>query len=309
MNETTLLADIGGTNARFTLLDATGMRPLSATPLDRHSSIEDAITTYLRAERLDGPPRAALLAVAGPVNNNSITLTNRGWTVDGAAVSRTLGIPQVRVLNDFEALAWSLPELAGDDLFPLGGGAGLAGTPLAVLGPGTGLGVGAFLPPDRVLPGEGGHVSLAAADEREAAVVAVLRRRFGHVSGERVLSGPGLVSLHEALAELDGLPPPEADAVAITSGAAARSADTLALFCAMLGGFAGNVALTYGARGGVFIGGGILPRIPQVLTASSFRQRFEAKGRFRDWLAPVPAWLIMRPDAALMGLAALARRL
>jgi glucokinase len=278
-------------------------------PLDGHASIEATIAAYLATQRLTGPPRAALLAVAGPVTSNSVTLTNRGWQVDGATIRHILGIPEVRVLNDFEALAWSLPHLAGPDLLKLGGGEGLPGALLAVLGPGTGLGVGAFLPPDRVLPGEGGHATLAAEDEREAAVVALLRRRFGHVSAERVLSGPGLVCLHEALAELEGHPPPGLDAAGISAGADARCAATLELFCAMLGSFAGNVALTYGARGGVFLGGGILPRLPHLLAASAFRARFEAKGRFQPWLAPVPCWLILRPDAALLGLAVVARSL
>jgi glucokinase len=303
MDQTLLLADIGGTNARFTLLRGGATTPLVAMRLDDFTSIEAAIARYLGTQSLATPPDGALLAVAGPVQGNSVTLTNRGWRVGGAAITATLGIPRARVLNDFEALAWALPALAPADLVAIGPTLPAdPNAPLAVLGPGTGLGVGAFLPPNRVLPGEGGHASLAAGDEQEAAVIALLRRRHGHVSAERILSGPGLVALHEALAELHGQPAPGLTAAEITAGAPA----TLALFCAMLGSFAGNVALTFGARGGVFLGGGILPRIPAALAASAFRARFEAKGRLSPYLATIPTWLITRPDAALVGLANLA---
>ncbi len=303
MHRTLLLADIGGTNARFTLLRGGVTAPLLAVKLDDFTGIEAAMAHYLGHQALAAAPDGALLAVAGPVEDNSVTLTNRGWRVGGSAIAARLGIGQVRVLNDFEALAWALPALAPADLIAIGpASAGDPTAPMAVLGPGTGLGVGAFLPPDRVLPGEGGHASLAATDDEEAAILAVLRRRHGHVSAERILSGPGLVALHDALAELHGLPAPGLSAAQVTAAAPA----TLALFCAMLGSFAGNVALTYGARGGVFLGGGILPRIPGVLASSAFRARFEAKGRLGPYLAGIPTWLITRPDAALVGLANLA---
>ena len=215
------------------------------------------------------------------------------------------------VVNDFAALSWSLPQLAGADLLPLGGKAADAEAPLAVLGPGTGLGVGAFLPPGRVLVTEGGHASLAAHSVREAAVIEWLRGRHGHVSAERMISGQGLENLHAGLAAVDGLEIPALPAAEITAraldGSDPRCTEVLAMFCALLGSFAGDLALLYGARGGVFVGGGICPRFPEFLAASAFRERFEAKGRFRDWLAPIPAWLIMRPDAAMVGLAALAR--
>ena len=307
---TTLLADIGGTNARFALTqaDGRGHSPPESVRLDGFPDIAAAIADYLG----DGPPpRAAVLAVAGPVERNAVRLTNRGWLVDGAALSDGLGIGSVRVVNDFAALSWSLPQLRGDDLLSLGGEAAEPEAPLAVLGPGTGLGVGAFLPPGRALVTEGGHASLAAHTEREAAVVAWLRGRYGHVSAERMISGQGLENLHAGLTAVDGLALPALAAAEITERALAgrdpRCAEVLAMFCAMLGSVAGDLALLYGARGGVYVGGGICPRFPEFLAASDFRARFEAKGRFRDWLAPIPAWLIMRPDAAMVGLAALAR--
>lgn len=185
---------------------------------------------------------------------------------------------------------------------------------MAVLGPGTGLGVGAFLPPDRALVTEGGHASLAAQDAREEAVIGRLRARFGgHVSAERTLSGQGIENLHAALAELAGTPVPDRSAAEVTEAALAGACpvcrEALEMFCAMLGGVAGNLALLYGARGGVFVAGGIPPRFPEFLVASEFRARFEAKGRFAEWLRPVPTWLVLRKDPAMLGLEALARRL
>lgn len=307
MQRPVLLADIGGTNARFALLEGASHAPPVNLLLDAFPGIEAAITAFLGGRPA---PASAVLAVAGPVQGNRVTLTNRGWVVDGAAIAAALGIREVRVVNDFAALAWSLPRLARADLVPLGGGVAEPGAPMAVLGPGTGLGVGAFLPPAGVLVTEGGHASLAAHDPREAAVVAWLRARHGHVSAERVLSGPGIENLYAALTALDATGAPPLDATRITArglaGECATCREAMAMFCALLGGVAGDLGLLYGARGGVYVAGGICPRFPEFLAASRFRARFEAKGRFRAWLAPVPAWLVMRADAAMLGLAAVA---
>lgn len=306
---TTLLADIGGTNARFALLEGEAWTPPVNLALDGFTGIAAAIAAFLGDRP---PPAAAVLAVAGPVQHNRVTLTNRGWVVDGAAVAAALGLGRVRVVNDFAALSRSLPHLAGADLHPLGGGAAEPGEPMAVLGPGTGLGVGAFLPPDRVLVTEGGHASLATHDAREAAVVEWLRARHGHVSAERLLSGQGIENIHAALAALDDAGTEPLDAATVTaralSGECRTCREALEMFCALLGGVAGDLALLYGARGGVYVAGGICPRFPEFLAASRFRARFEAKGRFKAWLAPIPAWLVLRPDAAMLGLSALARR-
>jgi glucokinase len=317
---TTLLADIGGTNARFALSDGEVPADPHSLALDGVPGIAEAIAQFLGGR---APPEAAVLAVAGPVQDNSVRLTNRGWVVDGAAIGRALGIRRVTVVNDFAAQSWALPHLAGADLRPLGGGAAEPGAPLAVLGPGTGLGIGAFLPqgpapgraPGRALVTEGGHASIATHDPREAAVVEWLCGRHGHVSAERVLSGQGLENLHAGLAAVDGVRVEALEAAEITRRALAegtadgdaRCAEVLGIFCAMLGSLAGDLALLYGAKGGVYVAGGICPRFPEVLAASRFRARFEAKGRFRDWLAPVPAWLVMRPDPAMLGLTAIAR--
>ncbi|MBD0272248.1 MAG: glucokinase [Acetobacteraceae bacterium] len=316
MADPLLIADIGGTNARFALLDEEGggVGPLHRVKLDAFAGVAEAIRSFLDTRRSGRTPRGAVLAVAGPVSDNRVRLTNRGWVVDGAEVARALGIGAVRVVNDFAAVSWSLHRLGAGDLYPLGGeGAGEPGEPMAVLGPGTGLGVGAFLPPDRALVTEGGHASLAAGCPREAAVIAWLRARFGHVSAERVLSGMGLPNLHAALAAIDGAQAPKRDAASITaaglSGECALCREALCMFCALLGAVAGDLALLYGARGGVFVAGGIAPRFPRFIAESGFRARFEEKGRFGEWLRPVPAFVVMRPDAPMLGLAALARRL
>ena len=186
------------------------------------------------------------------------------------------------------------------------------GAPAVVLGPGTGLGIATYLPPPRgpaVIVGEGGHATMAASDDREAAVLAALRTRFGHVSAERVLSGDGLVQLYETRAAIEKRAVPPRSAAEITetaiAGGDADCAAALELFCALLGGLAGDLALTLGARGGVYIAGGIAPRVAEVLAASAFRDRFEAKGRFRAYLAPIPAWVVLHPAPAFLGLAAL----
>jgi glucokinase len=308
-----LLADIGGTNARFALLPPGADRPGPAerVALDGVRGIGEAIATWLEAR--PGPrPGAAVLAVAGPVSEGRAVLTNRGWVVGGPGFAAALGLATLRVVNDFAALAWSLPHLAPADLLPLGGGGGEGGAPMAVIGPGTGLGVGAFLPgpPPAVLPTEGGHAALAAHDARSAAVVEALRAQIGgdHVSAERgALSGQGIEALHAALGGDPARRAAEISEAGI-AGTDPRCREAMELFCAFLGAFAGDVALLHGAQGGVFVAGGIPPRFPRFLAASAFRARFEAKGRFRDWLAPVPTWLIRDPEAAAMrGLAALAR--
>jgi glucokinase len=282
-----LLADIGGTNARFAFHDGALGQP-SSLSLDQFAGIAPLLAHVLAGRRV----RGMVLAVAGPVAGNAVTMTNRDWRVDGAALGAHL-------LNDFEALAWALPALTPADVMPFGGGSALPGAPVAVLGPGTGLGVGAWLPPDRVLASQGGNARLAAEDADDAALLATLRERLSFVSAEEVLSGRGLVALHRALT----------GETLTAAEVTARAPATVARFCALLGGFAGDVALMFNARGGVFLGGGILPRFPAALVASAFRARFEAKGSYAPYLAAIPTALITHPYAALLGAARYAERL
>jgi len=311
---TILLADIGGTNARFALLQDAVPGPSVVLPVAAYDAAEAAIRAALADLAPATPPQRALLAGAGPVDGDRLALTNGTWILETARLRRAFGFARVDLVNDFEALAWALPRLDAGDVIEVGVKAAVARTPvaeapIALLGPGTGLGVAGVLSGPEgplVLVTEGGHATLAAADAHEDEILQRLRARFGHVSAERVLSGQGLVELHGVLAELAGRRAEYATPAALTEAAlrdsygVARAA--LETFCAMLGGFAGNLALTLGARGGVYLGGGILPRLADFLAESAFRARFEAKGRFRSYLTPIPTRLIVHPAPAFLGL-------
>jgi glucokinase len=324
-----LVADIGGTNARFGWVAAPGapVTQVRQLAVQAFAGPAQAAQAYL-AERAPLPdvdrraPRHAAFAVATAVVGDRIAFTNSAWAFSRAEVQAALGLDSLQMLNDFEALALSLPRLDRSQLQAQGGVLPPAAGPLAVVGPGTGLGVGAVLPtPDGhwlALPGEGGHATLAPADDLESALLACVRRQYRHVSAERLLSGIGLPVLHQALAEVNGRPAAALSTVEIVergqSGSDAACRAALDMFCALLGGFAGNVALTLGARGGLYIGGGLVPRFADCFFASAFRERFEAKGRFQPYLAAIPTALITDTLAALGGAAlaieqALARQL
>ncbi len=296
-----LLGDIGGTNARFAWQERADTPPADvATYLcAQQATLLDAIRHYLAGHGKPAP-RGCGLAIATPITGDRVQMTNHHWSFSISGLQRDLALERLTVINDFTALALALPTLTAEDLHPVGAGTPATDCAIAVLGPGTGLGVSGLIPagPGRRVPitGEGGHVSLAAADPREAAVVERLKQRFGHASAERALSGPGLVNLYEAACALAGrsveaLGP--ADVIArARSGNDPCCVAALDLFFGFLGSVAGNLALTLGARGGLYIGGGIAPRLLPELERSTFRERFEAKGRFRDYLAAIPTWVI-----------------
>ncbi len=315
-----LVADIGGTNARFGWIAAPGaaLGQVSTLPVPAFAGPAEAARRYLDDLAAGQgphwrPPRHAAFAVATAVAGDRVAFTNSHWDFSREAVRQALGLEQLLMLNDFEALALSLPCLGAAQLLCPDGrlphAPGAAPGVLAVVGPGTGLGVGAVVRTRQgwvALPGEGGHATLAAGDAREAAVIDVVRRQYPHVSAERLLSGIGLPLLHHALGEVRGAAPAtpwtaEAIVTAALAGTDALAGETVDLFCALLGSFAGNVALTLGARGGVYIGGGIVPRFADRFFASAFRQRFEAKGRFQGYLAAIPTALITDTLAALTG--------
>ena len=271
---------------------------------------EHALDDFL-AKRGEAPS-AACLAVAAITGGDRIAMTNNPWTFSAQALRRRYGLKRLEIVNDFAALARAVPRLRGNDLRAVGGGKAIRNEPIAVIGPGTGLGVAGLVPlpvHPILISGEGGHVTLAPANDRESEILGLLRKRFGHVSAERVLSGPGLVNLFSAICTLEGEEAPRATASGIVrralDGSSAFCAEALAVFCAMLGTAAADVALTLGARGGVFIGGGIVPKLGEFFSASPFRRRFESKGRRSDYLAAIPTVVIARDDAALLGLAAL----
>ena len=294
--EQTLVGDIGATNARFSLLANGALGPVRELEVARYARFPDAVADFLNDHREPAQITHALLAVAGPVDGERCKLTNCPWTIDGAELRATFRLALVRVVNDFAATAYALPSLTAADLRPLGGGRALPGAPMAVLGPGTGLGVACLVPGATepvVIAGEGGHATVAAASPREDAVIDHLRRQFGHVSAERVVSGAGLENLYRAIAALDQTEAPLRDAADITRVALAgrdrpaRRSDV----CAFLGAFAGNIALTFGARRRLYRGR-ISPRIVAFMARSQFRARFEDKGRLQPYLEAIPCHVI-----------------
>ena len=311
--ETWLVADVGATNARFGLVSPKGAVLHTRTlAVADHPTIGDSITAYLGERGALPMPRQGAIAIASTITGDRVAMTNHPWSFSIAALKSQLGFDRLEVINDFTALALALPHLSPEDRRPIGGGgASSAGAPIGVLGPGSGLGVSGLIPASAgwiALAGEGGHATMAPATDRESAVLDRMRRHFDHVSAERILSGPGLVNLYNTLAMLDGVPSKGYTAAQITDPAIGAAdplcAEATSLFCAMLGTMAGNLALTLGARGGIYIGGGIVPRLGQRFAKSPFRARFEAKGRFSQYLAAIPTYVVTHPLPAFLGCAA-----
>jgi glucokinase len=314
-----LIADIGATNARFAVLSPGGglQRP-RVLACDDYPTIHGAIAAYLEDELPLTDVRkveTAALAIAGPVTGDQVALTNHPWSFSSDELRGHLGIDRLHVLNDFAAVANAMPHLEADERMQVGGSEALPDAPVGVLGPGSGLGVcglvrtpSGWLP----LPGEGGHATMAPTNSRESAVLDRMRARHDHVSAERVLSGPGLVDLYTTLAEVDRVPAASYTAPQITSPGLcksdARCGEAVDMFCAMLGTVAGNLALTLGARGGIYVAGGIVPKLGARFVTSPFRERFEAKGRLRPYLARIPTYVVTHPFPAFLGLAALLTR-
>ena len=303
-----LLADIGGTNARFALERAPGqlsaVRTLACADYPR---FEDAVETYLAGAGIK--VRHAAVAIANPVDGDAIRMTNHDWAFSTALAARELGLATLLMVNDFTALAMSLPALRADETVQVGGGAARAGCAIGLVGAGTGLGVSGLVPGPggtwTPLHSEGGHVSFAPADERELAVLRHCWEHYEHVSAERLVSGPGLALIREALAasrQLQAAPLPPGEIVARgLAGADPLCRETLECFAGMLGTVAANLAVTLGARGGIYIGGGVVPRLGSWFAQSPFRTRFENKGRFRAYTAAIPTILITAPCPALAG--------
>jgi len=307
-----LVGDIGGTNARFALVAADG-QPLAhalTLPTGGFADLGGALQAYAQQEGVRLPAHACI-AIANPIDGDVLRMTNTAWVFSIESTRQQLGLQTLRMLNDWEAMALAAPTFSAHELLPLGGGESVVDAPRALLGAGTGLGVsslvrarsGEWVP----IAGEGGHVTLSPGNAREADILRVLWQRWPHVSAERVISGMGLENLHAALAELSGHSAPALGAAEITQRALAGQdvlcQEAVETMCVLLGRVAGNLALSLGARGGVYIGGGVMGHLRAYLPRSGFRAAFEDKGRFADFMRRIPTWLIEAEQPALRGAA------
>lgn len=308
-----VVGDVGGTHARFALVRGEG-EPLAhalTLPTADHADLGEALQAYLQQVGV-APPAQACIAIANPIDGDWLRMTNTPWAFSIEATRQRLGLQRLRMLNDWEAMALAVPTLGADELLPLSDTTeAVPDAPRGLLGAGTGLGVSALVRSRAgewvPIAGEGGHVSLSPGNAREAELLRVLWQRWPHVSAERVISGMGLENLYSALAALSGRPLSPLAAAEISRRALAGE-DPLCLeavetMCVLLGRVAGNLALTLGARGGIYLGGGVLGHLRAHLPRSGFRAAFEDKGRFGTYLSRIPTWLIDAQQPALRGAA------
>lgn len=315
MTERILLADIGGTNARFATVRRGSMELEHINKLKGHdyASIDAAIAVYLRGlPENTSRPSSACLAIAAPIEGDRITMTNLAWSFSVASLRESLGLEHLLVINDFKAVARSIPELKGETLHSIGGGKPKNDAPAVVLGPGTGLGVSALVfagGKPTAIQTEGGHIGFAPSDRVEMKILERLWDKYDRVSVERLLSGPGLVNLYESLAAINhrSIEPlrPELVTQRALSGECADCREALDRFFGILGSVAGDLALAVGAEGGVFVAGGIVPRMLNEIRQSDFRARFESKGRFSQYVAAMSTMVVTEPHPGLLGSAAL----
>lgn len=323
MSDAVLLADIGGTNARFALAQPEAPMPLLLDSVRQFAvadfpSLADAARHYL--EQTGARADRAVLAVAGRVDGDEARITNHPWVISKRRTCEALGLTRIELVNDFAAQAMAVPLLTPADIAPIGPvgwrpEAMTGDRTFAILGPGTGLGVGGLLVRDgrhHALETEGGHVSFAPGTPVEIEILQRLSNEFGRVSNERLVCGQGLVNIHRALSAIAGTDPGPMQPADIT--ARARDGDprcehAIDVFCAVFGAIAGDVVLTLGAWDGVFLTGGLVPRLMPWLAHSAFRFRFEHKGRFSPAMARVPTLAVLHPQPGLLGAASIARRM
>ena len=303
-----LIADIGGTNTRCAIARPGGTVDSVETFRNREfPGLDRLLAAYLGMLPPGQRPDEAVIAIAAPIRGDEVRMVNINWAFSLSALAQTLSLKRLIPLNDFAAQAYALPVLGPGDLQQVGGGKAVAGAPKVVVGPGTGLGTAGLVSIAgrwHAITGEGGHGTMAPSDEREARIIALGRERFGHCSAERLISGSGLAFVHSALSGAAPLAPDEVGARIAAGDATALEA--LDVFFQLLGTVASNLALTFAAFGGVYIGGGITPRYVEQFKTSGFRPRFEDKGRYRPFLADIPTWVITADEPALRGLAAYA---
>ncbi|WP_168792909.1 bifunctional transcriptional regulator/glucokinase [Paraburkholderia aromaticivorans] len=307
-----LLADIGGTNARFALETSPGeIGSVKVYPCADYPGVAEVIKKYLKDTKI-GRVNHAAIAIANPVDGDQVSMTNHDWSFSIEATRRALGFDTLLVVNDFTALAMALPGLTDQQRVQVGGGTRRPNSVIGLLGPGTGMGVSGLIPADDrwiALGSEGGHATFAPADEREDIVLQYARKKWSHVSFERVAAGPGIEVIYRALAGRDKKRvAANVDTVEVVKRALEGeplAAESVDVFCGILGTFAGNIAVTLGALGGIYIGGGVVPRLGEFFSRSSFRKRFEAKGRFEAYLQNVPTYVITAEYPAFLGVSAI----
>ncbi len=308
-----LVSDIGGTNARFALVGDDGWPDHEKTLKTRDfPGVVEAASAFLNGRAVDG----VVLVVAGPVEGDRIALTNCPWAFSLEETKAALGVARLVAINDFVAQALAIPRLDASDYVKLGGGEALDDRPIAVIGPGTGLGVAGLLKVDglyRPIATEGGHVAFAPKDDTEAAILGLLRERYGHVSNERLLSGPGLVNLADALSKIRGtdlsIRSPADVVTRVDERACPICIEAIERFCDLLGAAAGDLALTYGARGGVYLTGGMISHLGTWFDQDRVMRAFVDKGRFKDYLGAIPLYRVLRTDTGLIGAAAAAMQM
>ncbi|MBD1389565.1 glucokinase [Neiella sp. HB171785] len=306
-----LIADVGGTNIRLALVDEQGVEytELRKYLCAQYPTITDVIRHYL--DEVKASVKHACIAIACPTNSDWIDMTNNSWAFSRREVQEALGLDALYIINDYTAISMSLPFLKDDQMVQVGPGMIEPGSPKAVLGPGTGLGVAHLVSVEghwHSLPGEGGHVDFAPIDEVDNYIWKYLNKRYPHVSYEQLLSGLGLIQIYEALCEMRGVTIVERTPADISTLGVAGECElcqaAVEQFCKVLGSHAGNLALNLGAFGGVYVAGGIVPRFTGFVENSEFRARFEAKGRFTDYVRRVPTFLITEEQPGLLGAAA-----
>ena len=312
-----LLADIGGTNARFALETAPGtLDAIVILACADYPTLSDALRAYflhpLAVTANVNAVQQAGIAIANPVQGDTIQMTNHHWSFSIEAVRREFQFKTLHVINDFKALAMALPFLSPGQKFQIGGNAPASGAVLGLLGAGTGLGVSGLIPSENrwiALDSEGGHVSFSPTNEREIIILQFALKKYGHVSSERFLSGAGLQLMYQAFAAHGNHEQDEIDAPEICRRGLAHECpvclEVLECFCELLGSVASNLAVTLGARGGIHIGGGIVPRLGSFFMNSGFRQRFEQKGRLSSYMQQIPVFVITEPYPAFIGIPAL----
>ncbi len=311
-NTVNIVADIGGTNLRIGIAEETGeTRALTVYQCAQYVGLAEVVSDFIEKESLQGKTINACFAIACPVEQDLITMTNLPWQFSKSEIMETLGLAKLLMINDFTAIAHAIPMLGEGQKVQVGNGEPVHGKPISVCGPGTGLGVGHLVhEKDKwiSLSCEGGHVDFAPIDETEIEILKHLLHKYAHVSYEQLLSGMGLEQIYQALATIDGKAETDLAAKDITAkafdGECSTCRKTVETFCRVLGSFAGNLALTLGSFGGVYIAGGIVPRFIEFFQDSEFRKRFEEKGRLSGFNQNIPTYVITESQPGILGASA-----